>query len=83
MRRVVDGGPDGARGAALPPRQNSTVAAGGLRRALQRIIRRVIGAPDYEGYLEHCRAAGHAPKVDEREYVKQFFENKGKAPRCC
>jgi len=50
---------------------------------LLRALRRVIGAPDYEAYLEHCRAAGHAPKVDEREYVKQFFENKGKAPRCC
>jgi len=50
---------------------------------LLRALRRVIGAPDYEAYLEHCRAAGHPPKVDEREYVKQFFENKGKAPRCC
>jgi uncharacterized short protein YbdD (DUF466 family) len=50
---------------------------------LLRALRRVIGAPDYEAYLEHCRVAGHPPQVDEREYVKQFFENKGKAPRCC
>jgi uncharacterized short protein YbdD (DUF466 family) len=50
---------------------------------LLRALRRVIGAPDYEAYLEHCRTAGHPPKIDEREYVKQFFENKGKAPRCC
>ncbi|HEX9393382.1 MAG TPA: CstA-like transporter-associated (seleno)protein [Gemmatimonadales bacterium] len=50
---------------------------------LLRALRRVIGAPDYEAYLEHCRTAGHAPRLSEREYVKQFFENKGKAPRCC
>lgn len=79
MRPEIDGVPGGG----LPPRRNSTGAAGGPRRALQRIIRRVIGAPDYEGYLEHCRAAGHPPRLDEREYVRQFFENKGNAPRCC
>jgi uncharacterized short protein YbdD (DUF466 family) len=50
---------------------------------LLRALRRVIGAPDYEAYLEHCRTAGHPPRLSEREYVKQFFENKGKAPRCC
>ncbi len=50
---------------------------------LLRALRRVIGAPDYEAYLEHCRAVGHPPRLSEREYVKQFFENKGKAPRCC
>ena len=83
MRREIDRAPDGARGAAPPPRQNSTVAAGGLRRVLWTIVRRVIGAPDYEAYLEHCRSAGHPPKVDEREYVRAFFEAKGKAPRCC
>ena len=53
------------------------------RRALRTIIRRVLGAPDYEAYLAHCRTAGHPPRLDEREYVAQFFENKGKAPRCC
>jgi uncharacterized short protein YbdD (DUF466 family) len=47
------------------------------------IARQVIGAPDYEGYLEHCRAAGHAPKLSEREYVAEFFEAKGKGVRCC
>ncbi len=50
---------------------------------LLRALRRVIGAPDYEAYLEHCRAAGHPVRLSEREYVAQFFENKGKAPRCC
>jgi uncharacterized short protein YbdD (DUF466 family) len=50
---------------------------------LLRALRRLIGAPDYEAYLEHCRTAGHPPRLSEREYVKEFFENKGKAPRCC
>ena len=50
---------------------------------LARVLRRIIGAPDYEAYLEHCRAAGHAPRLDEREYVAEFFESKGKGVRCC
>ena len=50
---------------------------------LARVLRRIIGAPDYEAYLEHCRAAGHAPHLSKREYVAQFFEAKGKGPRCC
>jgi len=53
------------------------------RGVVQRALRRLIGAPDYESYLEHCRAAGHAPRLTEREYIREFFENKGKAPRCC
>jgi uncharacterized short protein YbdD (DUF466 family) len=52
-------------------------------RRLVRVVRQVIGAPDYEAYLEHCRAAGHAPKLSEREYVAEFFEAKGKGVRCC
>ena len=86
MRRETDRERGGVPGGGLPPRQNSAVAAGGPRRALRKlraIIRRVIGAPDYESYLEHCRTAGHDVRLSEREYVAQFFENKGKAPRCC
>ena len=49
---------------------------------LVRVVRRIIGAPDYQAYLEHCRAAGHAP-LGEREYVAQFFESKGKGVHCC
>ena len=48
-----------------------------------RVLRRIVGAPDYGVYLEHCRAAGHAPQLSEREYVVQFFESKGKGVRCC
>ncbi|MGE5143058.1 MAG: CstA-like transporter-associated (seleno)protein [Acidobacteriota bacterium] len=47
------------------------------------MFRRLIGAPDYEAYLEHCRAAGHPPRLSEREFVQQFFESKGKGVRCC
>jgi uncharacterized short protein YbdD (DUF466 family) len=50
---------------------------------LLRIVRRIIGAPDYQAYLEHCRTAGHPPRLTEREYVDQFFESKGKGVRCC
>ena len=48
-----------------------------------RVLRQILGAPDYQAYLEHCRAAGHEPALSEREYVAQFFEAKGKGVRCC
>ncbi len=52
-------------------------------RAWRHVLRRMFGMPDYEAYLEHCRAAGHPPTLDEREYVAEFFESKGKGVRCC
>ncbi len=52
-------------------------------RQARSVLRRVIGAPDYEAYLDHCRQAGHPPRFSEREYVKEFFETKGKGVRCC
>ena len=61
-------------------RQGGTPPVG---QRLLRIVRRIIGAPDYQAYLEHCRAAGHPPRLTEREYVDQFFESKGKGVRCC
>ena len=54
-----------------------------LRAHLPRVIRRIFGAPDYGAYLEHCRLAGRAPRLSEREYVREFFEAKGKSLRCC
>lgn len=51
--------------------------------ALRRVIRQVIGAPDYDAYLEHCRTAGHPPRLTKPEYVREFFDRKGRAPRCC
>ena len=50
---------------------------------LVRVLRQILGAPDYQAYLEHCRAAGHEPGLSERQYVTQFFEAKGKGVRCC
>jgi uncharacterized short protein YbdD (DUF466 family) len=50
---------------------------------LARVLRRIIGAPDYAAYLEHCRVAGHEPRLSERAYVAEFFESKGKGVRCC
>ena len=56
------------------------------RAVVQRIVhlaRQIIGAPDYDAYLDHCRAAGHPPTLTERAYVAEFFESKGKGVRCC
>ncbi len=53
-----------------------------LRRWL-RVLRRVVGAPDYEAYLAHCRDAGHPPTLSEREFAREFFDRKGQNPRCC
>ena len=52
-------------------------------RAWRHVLRRMFGMPDYEAYLEHCRAAGHPPRLTEREYVKEFFDSKGTGSRCC
>ena len=52
-------------------------------RGWHHILGRVIGAPDYEAYLEHCREAGHPPRMTEREFVNEFFASKGKGVRCC
>ena len=57
-------------------------ARDGLWQRAQRVIRRIIGAPDYDAYLDHCRAAGHPPRLSEREYVKEFLDKKG-GVRCC
>jgi uncharacterized short protein YbdD (DUF466 family) len=58
---------------------------GGRRKgeSLGRALRRIIGAPDYETYLEHCRRAGHPPHMTEREFVARWFESRGKGVRCC
>lgn len=50
---------------------------------IARVLRRIIAAPDYDAYLDHCRVAGHEPRLSEREYVAEFFEAKGKGVRCC
>ena len=72
----------GGRGRKETLKDSLPVAVGGGR-GLRRVLRRIIGAPDYEAYLEHCRAAGHPPRMTEREFVKEFFASKGKGVRCC
>ena len=49
---------------------------------IARIVRRIIGAPDYGTYLAHCREAGHPPRLSEREYEKECLDSKG-GVRCC
>ena len=66
-----------------PPMSARTTWRRSVVQRFFRIVRRVIGAPDYEAYLEHCRKTGHTPQFGEREYVAQFFESKGKGARCC
>jgi uncharacterized short protein YbdD (DUF466 family) len=52
-------------------------------RSWVRVLKQIFGAPDYAAYLEHCRHAGHPPRLSEREYVTEFFERKGRTARCC
>ena len=47
-----------------------------------RIVRRIIGAPDYGVYLEHCRRAGHEVRLTERHFIQEFFDTR-KSVRCC
>jgi len=78
MRRETEGG-GGARHVA--PVQRSKAVEGG--RGWVRVLKQIFGAPDYAAYLEHCRSAGHAARLSEREYVSEFFERKGRTVRCC
>jgi uncharacterized short protein YbdD (DUF466 family) len=58
---------------------------GNLRAAL-RAVRQIVGAPDYERYLEHHAAChpGQAP-LSAREYYADFVRRRfgGGPPRCC
>ncbi len=65
-------------------RWNSCLRRGRARlRDLGRALRQMLGFPDYAGYLEHCRRAGHPPRLGEREFLAEFFAQRGRAPRCC
>ena len=58
-----------------------------LLRSAARVVRQVVGAPDYERYLEHH--ASHHPEcapLSEREYYAEFVTRRfgSAAPnRCC
>lgn len=56
-----------------------------LRTALA-ILHRIIGAPDYDGYVAHARLAHpDRPLLTRDEFVKQRLEDKYSRPgsRCC
>ena len=53
----------------------------GFWRHLKRVMRQVLGAPDYEAYVEHCRRTGHLA-VNRADYLKEGFNRKG-TTRCC
>lgn len=59
-------------------------AAPALLRQARRVLRAVAGAPDYEGYVAHCRAVG-VPALDraafERERLAARYDRPGS--RCC
>ena len=60
-------------------------ARAGLRRALS-VLRQVVGAPDYQRYLEHhARCHGGAAPLGPREFYAEFVSRRF-APgptRCC
>ena len=55
-------------------------------RAAARVLRRVLGAPDYEGYVAHTRRAhpGCTPMTRD-EFVRMRLEERYSRPgaRCC
>jgi uncharacterized short protein YbdD (DUF466 family) len=58
-----------------------------LLRGAARVVREVVGAPDYERYLEHLAAhhPGCAP-LTEREYYAEFVSRRfgsGRPTGCC
>lgn len=55
----------------------------GARRAVC-VLRAMIGAPDYEAYVAHCRAHGAAPQdraTFERDRLTARYSRPGS--RCC
>jgi uncharacterized short protein YbdD (DUF466 family) len=59
--------------------------AQGLRDAA-RVLRRVLGAPDYEGYLAHVRAVHpNCTPMTRDEFVRARLEERYSRPgaRCC
>ena len=74
--------PGSAREAAARAYAAAAVAVGrGLR-----VVRQVVGAPDYERYLEHhARCHGGAAPLDRRAFYSEFVNRRfGPGPtRCC
>ncbi len=59
---------------------------GGLARRVARVIRRIIGVPDYDTYVAHMLAkhAGEQP-LSEREFHRERLTARYSTPgnRCC
>jgi uncharacterized short protein YbdD (DUF466 family) len=56
-----------------------------LRRAAM-VVRRVVGAPDYDRYLAHVQACHpERPPLSRHEFERERVENKYNKPgnRCC
>ncbi len=66
-----------------PPTAGGIGRYGRVWSRLMRAARQIFGAPDFEAYLQHCRRVGHPPRLSEEEFVRDFFERKGKVVRCC
>ncbi|MDQ8155653.1 MAG: YbdD/YjiX family protein [Gemmatimonadota bacterium] len=69
----------------LTPTARAGAVSSALRRAAA-VIRRIIGVPDYEGYLAHQRA--HHPQEEpmgEREFHRERLAARYSRPgsRCC
>jgi len=47
------------------------------------VLRRIAGFPDYPSYLEHCRRAGHPPRLSERQFLDAYFTARARPTRCC
>ncbi|HXQ28221.1 MAG TPA: CstA-like transporter-associated (seleno)protein [Gemmatimonadales bacterium] len=64
------------------PRETETRRTPRLLTRLARAARQVIGAPDYEAYLDHCRRAGHPVRLTRSAYIAEILERRGTS-RCC
>jgi uncharacterized short protein YbdD (DUF466 family) len=74
---------DGGFGALITRR---AVAGRALARRVLRALRQVVGAPDYEVYLEHhARHHAGSEPLDRRAYYSEFVSRRfGPGPtRCC
>lgn len=57
-------------------------------RQMRKVLKAVIGAPNYEAYLDHCRAVHPGePVMSEAEFfryaIDRRFSKRGGGMRCC
>ena len=55
-------------------------------RKILRAVRRLVGMPDYQGYVEHVRACHPERAVpSEKEFYEAYLERRygGGVSRCC